>query len=49
MKKRGTRTGSYHRKRKAERADRYGRFANGKRVTADVIAGRKIYDGASGE
>ncbi len=43
MKKRGTKTGSYHRKRKAEAADRYGQFANGRRLTADVIAGRKIY------
>jgi hypothetical protein len=43
MSKRKRRSKSgYHRNRKAETADRYGQFANGKRLTPDVIAGRKV-------
>ena len=35
-------TGSYSREKKAEAADRYGQFAAGRRLTADIIAGRRI-------
>jgi len=34
--------GPYSRRRKAERADRYGEFDRGAQKTQDVIAGRKV-------
>jgi len=34
--------GSYSLKRKSESRDRYGKFTNGRRDTADVIAGRTL-------
>jgi hypothetical protein len=37
-------TGSYSRKRKAETADRYGQFKDGRRLTGDTIAGRRCFE-----
>jgi hypothetical protein len=44
MSKGNRKKSGYARKRKAETADRYGQFKDGRRLTADVIAGRRIGD-----
>lgn len=35
--------GSYGAKRRVQGADRYGRFDNGKQITADAINGRAVW------
>lgn len=45
----GKKRGSYSRKRKALTADKYGEFRNGRRLTADLIAGTRIGKDAGDE